>query len=38
MATTWIVAADSSRAKVLQVADRDLTTDAEPRFSGEASR
>jgi protein required for attachment to host cells len=54
MATTWIVAADSSRAKVLQVADRehkllevedllnpqarlqdrDLQTDAEPRFNG----
>jgi hypothetical protein len=54
MATTWIVAADSSRARVLQVADRegrllevhdlvnpqarlhdrDLQTDAEPRFNG----
>ena len=54
MATTWIVAADSSRAKVLQVADRErkllevdellnpqarlqdreLQTDAEPRFNG----
>lgn len=54
MATTWIIAADSSRAKVLQVADRehkllevddlvnaqarlqdrDLNTDAEPRFNG----
>ena len=54
MPTTWIVAADSSRARVLQVADRepklvevedllnpqarlqdrDLQTDAEPRFSG----
>jgi protein required for attachment to host cells len=54
MATTWILAADSSRAKVLQVADRehklieiddllnpegrlqdrDLQTDAEPRFNG----
>ena len=52
--TTWIVAADSSRARVLQVADpektfveiedlvnpharlpeRDLQTDAEPRFNG----
>ncbi len=54
MATTWIVAADESRARVLQVArpeqrlleiedmlnpegrlqDRDLQSDAEPRFSG----
>jgi protein required for attachment to host cells len=54
MATTWIVAADSSRARFLQVAgrerklhevhdlanpkarlqDRDLQTDAEPRFNG----
>jgi hypothetical protein len=54
MTTTWIVAADSSRARVLQVADReqkllevddllnpqarlqerDLQTDAEPRFNG----
>ena len=54
MATTWIVAADSSRARVLQVLDReqklqevqslsnpdgraherDLQTDAEPRWSG----
>jgi protein required for attachment to host cells len=54
MATTWIVAADSSRARVLQVADREqklleiedllnpqarlqdreLQTDAEPRFNG----
>jgi protein required for attachment to host cells len=54
MATTWIVAADSSRARVLQVADRqkqlteiedllnpggrmddrELTTDAHPRFRG----
>ncbi len=53
MATTWIIAADSSRAKVLQVADREqkllevddlvnpqgrlqdreLETDAEPRFN-----
>ena len=52
MANTWIVAADSSRARVLQVSDRDrklveiddltnpagrmddreLTTDATPRF------
>jgi protein required for attachment to host cells len=55
MATTWIVAADSSRARVLQVAgrerlfeidtflnpdarrdDRELTTDAHPRFRGTA--
>jgi len=53
MATTWIVAADSSRARILQVAgrqrldevesllnpegrmnDRELTTDAHPRFRG----
>lgn len=54
MATTWIVAADDSRARVLQVTDRErhlteiqdlvnpagraqdreLQTDAEPRFSG----
>jgi protein required for attachment to host cells len=54
MATTWIIAADASRAKVLQVTDpeqkllqidemlnpegraheRDLQTDAEPRFNG----
>jgi protein required for attachment to host cells len=53
MATTWIVAADSSRARVLQVTgrerldevedlvnpegrmkDRELTTDAHPRFLG----
>lgn len=54
MATTWIVAADEGRARVLQVArpekrlleiedmlnpegrlqNRDLVTDAEPRFSG----
>jgi len=53
MANTWIVAADSSRARVLQVAgrerlveledminpggrmdDRELTTDANPRFRG----
>jgi protein required for attachment to host cells len=46
MANTWIVAADSSRARFLQVAgrallnpearlqDRDLQTDSEPRFSG----
>jgi protein required for attachment to host cells len=53
MATTWIVAADSSRARFLQVAgrgqlveiesllnpegrmdDRELITDAHPRFSG----
>lgn len=54
MATTWIVAADDSRARVLQVTDqerhlteiqdlvnpagraqdRDLETDAEPRFNG----
>ncbi len=56
MATTWIVAADESRARVLQVArpekrleeiesmlnpearlqDRDLQSDAEPRFRGRA--
>jgi protein required for attachment to host cells len=53
MATTWIIAADDSRARVLQVAgpdrldeiddlvnpsgraqDRELQTDAEPRFNG----
>jgi len=54
MATTWILAADESRAKVLQVTDREqhfveieemanpqgraqdreLQSDAEPRFSG----
>jgi protein required for attachment to host cells len=54
MANTWIIAADSSRARVLQVSgreqdlvevhsmvnpearlkDRDLQTDAEPRFNG----
>lgn len=54
MATTWILAADESRARVLQVTgreqrlteidglvnpagraqDRELETDAEPRFSG----
>lgn len=53
MATTWIIAADESRARVLQVAgpqqfdeiealvnpagrahERDLQTDAEPRFNG----
>jgi protein required for attachment to host cells len=54
MATTWIVAADESRARVLQVTgqqdrlaeiddlvnpegrahNRDLQTDAEPRFNG----
>lgn len=53
MANTWIVAADSSRARILQVAgqerlveiedmlnpaarldNRDLTSDAHPRFSG----
>jgi protein required for attachment to host cells len=54
MATTWIIAADESRARVLQVTgqeqrlteienlvnpagraqDRELQTDAEPRFSG----
>ena len=54
MTTTWIVAADSARTRVLQVADREkrlveiedfvnpegrmneqeLTTGAEPRFSG----
>ena len=53
MATTWIIAADESRARVLQVAgpdrldeiddlvnpsgraqDRELQTDAEPRFNG----
>ena len=54
MATTWIIAADESRARVLQVLDReqrltevddlvnpggraqdrDLQTDAEPRFNG----
>ena len=57
MATTWIVAADESRARVLQVTDRDrhfteiedlvnpegrlqnreLQTDAEPRFNGISS-
>ena len=55
MANTWIVAADSSRARFLQVAgrerlievasllnpearmdDRDLITDAHPRFRGTA--
>ena len=56
MATTWIVAADESRARVLQVArperrlveiedllnpegrlqDREMQTDAQPRFSGRA--
>ena len=56
MATTWIVAADESRARVLQVArperkleeiesmlnpegrlqDREMQSDAEPRFSGRA--
>lgn len=55
MANTWIVAADSSRARFLQVAgrerlvevesmlnpdgrmdDRELTTDAHPRFRGTA--
>jgi protein required for attachment to host cells len=55
MANTWIVAADSSRARILQVAgrgelveiesllnpdgrmdDRELTTDAHPRFRGRA--
>jgi protein required for attachment to host cells len=54
MATTWIIAADESRARVLQVLDRDqrfaeiddlvnpagraqdreLQSDAEPRFNG----
>lgn len=53
MKTTWIVAADASRARVLQVAgpeklveiqslsnpegrahERDMQTDAEPRFNG----
>lgn len=54
MATTWIIAADASRARILQVMDRDthleqiedfvnpsarlherdMTTDAEPRFNG----
>jgi protein required for attachment to host cells len=54
MATTWIVAADESRARILQVTgrkqsltevydlvnpagraqDREMVTDAEPRFSG----
>jgi protein required for attachment to host cells len=54
MATTWIIAADESRARVLQVLDREqrlaeiedlvnpagraqdreLQTDAEPRFTG----
>jgi protein required for attachment to host cells len=58
MATTWIIAADSSRAKILQVADRErkllevddlvnpqarlqdrqLQTDAEPRFNGRPDR
>jgi hypothetical protein len=52
--TTWIIAADTSRARILQVMDRDgrldevedfvnpsarlhqrdMTTDAEPRFNG----
>jgi hypothetical protein len=52
--TTWIIAADSSRARIMQVMDRDqrlaevedfvnpsgrlherdMTTDAEPRFNG----
>jgi protein required for attachment to host cells len=56
MATTWIVAADSSRARILQVMsreqrlsevedlynpagrlhERDMTSDAEPRFHGRA--
>ena len=56
MATTWIIAADESRARVLQVLDRDqrfaeiddlvnpagraqdreLQSDAEPRFNGRA--
>ena len=54
MTTTWIIAADASRARILQVTDReehlqevqdfvnpsarlherDMTTDAEPRFNG----
>ena len=54
MTTTWIVAADAARARILQVMDReghltevedfvnpsarlherDMTTDAEPRFNG----
>jgi protein required for attachment to host cells len=54
MATTWIIAADAGRARILQVMDRDgrlaevedfvnpsarlherdMTTDAEPRFNG----
>ena len=54
MTTTWIIAADSSRARILQVTDREqnlseiddllnpegrvddrqLTTDAQPRFHG----
>ena len=54
MTTTWIIAADSSRARILQVTDRkqhldeiddllnpegrvddrELTTDAQPRFRG----
>ncbi|HEU4922227.1 MAG TPA: host attachment protein, partial [Burkholderiales bacterium] len=57
MATTWIVAADDSRARVLQVTDRErhlteiqdlvnpagraqdreLQTDAEPRFKRSSS-
>lgn len=56
MTTTWIIAADSSRARILQVTDRgqhleeiedlpnpegrahdrELITDAHPRFSGHA--
>jgi protein required for attachment to host cells len=56
MATTWIVAADASRARILQVMDREhrlaeiddlvspggrlnereMTSDAEPRFRGTA--
>ena len=55
MATTWIIAADSSRARILQVTDRgrhlaeiedllnpegrahdrELISDAHPRFSGQ---
>jgi protein required for attachment to host cells len=58
MTTTWIVAADSSRARVLQVLDReqklqevqslsnpggraherDLQTDAEPRWNGHGGK
>src|SRR5438045_3566252 len=45
MATTWIIAADASRARILQVMDRDgpqarmhdrdLMEDGHPRFNGQ---